>query len=84
MTHCLKPAGWILLAAGLILLYLSLYLSHSLPLLQSSVLHFFEHMQMLWTDLAVLHQALMLMGLVLCLGSLALLLAAGRRGRAAR
>lgn len=43
--------GWTVLGIGLLSVYAGLYSSDSLPLLQSAVLHFFEHMQMMWDDM---------------------------------
>lgn len=46
-----KIIGLLLLLLGSALVYFGLHSADSLFLLQSSLLHFFEHMQMLWSDM---------------------------------
>ncbi len=47
----IPPLGWPLLAAGIALVGLGLYAADALLLLQSALLHFIEHMQMMWDDM---------------------------------
>lgn len=81
MTFTTRRALWATFAVGGSLVTLSLYLSDSLPLVQSSVLHFFEHMHMLWADLSTLHKTLLTAGVALITGSLALLMVQSCKGR---
>lgn len=81
MTFTTRRVLWATFAVGGSLIYLSLYLSDSLPLVQSSVLHFFEHMHMLWADLPALHKTFLTTGVALITGSLALLMVQSCKGR---
>ena len=64
--------GWLLLVTGILLVWIGLYAADSLLLLQSSLLHFVEHMQMMWADMSLLPKALIVSGLLIVLASLAL------------
>ena len=56
--------GWLLLVTGILLVWIGLYAADSLLLLQSSLLHFFEHMQLMWEDMSWLPRALVVAGLL--------------------
>ena len=64
--------GWPLLAVGIALVWLGLYAADSLPLVQSAVLHFIEHMQMMWDDMSVLPKTLIVSGVLVVIASLGL------------
>lgn len=71
--------GLALLILGGSLAYLGLYVSDSLFLLQSSALHFLEHMQMLWGQMAQTPRFYLGGGLVVLLIGVILLLLPKRR-----
>lgn len=71
--------GWSLLLAGIALAWLGLFLADALMLLQSALLHFGEHMQMLWEDMGLLPQALLLIGLLAIVAALVLFAREQRR-----
>lgn len=56
--------GWSLLLAGIALAWLGLFLADALMLVQSALLHFGEHMQMMWDDMGLLPRALLVAGLL--------------------
>ncbi|MEW6354422.1 MAG: DUF3185 family protein [Pseudomonadota bacterium] len=71
--------GLALLILGIALAYLGLHLSDSFFLLQSSILHFFEHMQMLWGDMARMPRVYLAGGAALIIIGLLLMLIPKRR-----
>ena len=71
--------GWSLLLAGIALAWLGLFLADALMLLQSAVMHFGEHMQMLWEDIGLLPQVLLLGGLLAVVAALVLFINEQRR-----
>lgn len=71
--------GLALLIVGLVLTYLAFYTSDSLGLLQSSVLHFLEHMRMLWSLMSPLSRVALIAGALGILIGLILLLRSSRR-----
>lgn len=73
--------GWVLLLGGAALVLLALYISDSLMLVQSSLLHFFEHMQMLWDDMALAARVILVSGLVVVSAGLLVLIFHGKRSR---
>ncbi len=76
-----RNGGWVLLLSGAVLIFLALYVSDSLMLLQSSLLHFFEHMQMLWADMALMPRVILALGAVVLCAGLLVLIFHGRRTR---
>ncbi len=76
-----RNGGWVLLLSGAVLILLALYVSDSLMLLQSSLLHFFEHMQMLWADMALMPRVILALGAVVLIAGLLVLIFHGRRTR---
>lgn len=77
-----RKLGWVLLLGGVALIFLALYVSDSLMLLQSSLLHFFEHMQELWAAMALMPRVVMALGaLGLVAGVLVFVFRGKRAGR---
>lgn len=77
-----KFMGLAIFITGLVLVYMAFYTSDTLALLQSSVLHFLEHMQMLWALMPLLSRiALGAGGLGILIG-LVLMIKSSRRRRA--
>ncbi len=75
----IPPLGWPLLAAGIALVGLGLYAADALLLLQSALLHFIEHMQMMWDDMGWFPRTLVVTGLLCVLASLVMFIDAWRR-----
>ncbi|MDP1708937.1 MAG: hypothetical protein Q8L89_07740 [Gammaproteobacteria bacterium] len=71
--------GWSLLLAGIALAWLGLFLADALMLLHSALLHFGEHMQMLWEYMEPLPQALVVVGLLAVVAALGLFISERRR-----
>ncbi len=71
--------GWSLLLAGIALAWLGLFLADALMLLQSALLHFGEHMQMLWAYMELLPQLLVVIGLLAVAAALVLFVSEQRR-----
>ncbi|MEO5573493.1 MAG: hypothetical protein ABIR48_03270 [Gammaproteobacteria bacterium] len=76
-----KIIGLALLIIGGGLAYLGLYTGDSLFLLQSSLWHFLEHMQMLWGQMAQAPKIYLASGSVIFLIGLVLLLKPRRKER---
>jgi hypothetical protein len=72
-----KKIGLALLIVGGSLAYLGLYTGDTLFLLQSSLWHFFEHMQMLWEQMTQTPKIYLVGGGVMFLIGLVLLLKPG-------
>jgi hypothetical protein len=70
----LKRTGFILLIAGFALGYFALYSSETLFFLQSSVLHFLEHMQELWNQMPASAQIYLTAGALIFLAGLIMLI----------
>lgn len=68
-----KLLGLAILLIGLFLVYWGLYSSDSLFLLQGAALHFFDHMQMLWSQMVQLARIYLVAGAVCLLLGLILL-----------
>lgn len=78
-----KIIGLVLIIAGGGLAYLGLYNGDSLFLLQSSLWHFFEHMQMLWSQMAQTPRIYLFSGgVVFLIGLLLILKPRSRKERA--
>ncbi|MFP5344278.1 MAG: hypothetical protein C4528_04650 [Gammaproteobacteria bacterium] len=73
--------GWVLLLGGAALVFLALYISDSLMLLQSSLLHFVEHMQMLWADMALMPRVALALGVLALLAGVLVMVFHGKRAR---
>lgn len=74
-----KLTGFILLIVGFALGYFALYSSETLFFLQSSVLHFLEHMQELWNQMPASAQIYLVAGALMFLLGLVMLLLPRRR-----
>lgn len=73
--------GWVLLLSGVALVFLALYVSDSLMLLQSSLLHFIEHMQMLWADMTLMPSVMLALGALGLVAGVLVLIFHGKRAR---
>lgn len=73
--------GWVLLLSGVALIFLALYVSDSLMLLQSSLLHFFEHMQELWAAMAFMPRVILVLGALGLVAGVLVLIVHGKRAR---
>lgn len=79
----IQVLGLILLIAGIALIYFGLYSSDSLFFLQSSLLHFLEHMQTLWTEMPQTPRIYLILGLsAAVLGIILMLKSRRKEGRA--
>ncbi|HLA74455.1 MAG TPA: hypothetical protein VJM76_00900 [Gammaproteobacteria bacterium] len=79
----IKITGWLLFIIGVALGYLGLYSSDSLLSFQGAVLHFAEHMQLMWSQMQTLPRVYLGAGIAaLVIGLLLLLKPAGRHPRA--